>query len=61
MHATNESISAWAHHIDGAVTLAKLRGPKQLESESSRKLFQAVRALMVLETLQYCLQPRADT
>lgn len=47
MHTTNDSISAWAHHIDGAVTLAKLRGPQQLEQESSRKLFQAVRAMMV--------------
>ncbi|KAF9634258.1 hypothetical protein BFW01_g5153 [Lasiodiplodia theobromae] len=54
MHATNESISAWAHHIDGAVTLAKLRGPKQLESESSRKLFQAVRALMLTNSMQRC-------
>ncbi|KAL0257734.1 hypothetical protein SLS55_006897 [Diplodia seriata] len=54
MHSTNDSISAWAHHIDGAVTLAKLRGPQQLQSESSRKLFQAVRALMLTNAMQRC-------
>ncbi|KAL1623237.1 hypothetical protein SLS56_008405 [Neofusicoccum ribis] len=42
IRATNDSITAWAHHIDGAVTLAKLRGPQQLEKESSRKIFQAL-------------------
>ncbi|GME39747.1 hypothetical protein GTA08_BOTSDO10878 [Neofusicoccum parvum] len=54
IRATNDSITAWAHHIDGAVTLAKLRGPQQLEKESSRKIFQAVRAMMLTNAMQRC-------
>ncbi|EKG09917.1 hypothetical protein MPH_13007 [Macrophomina phaseolina MS6] len=54
LHNANYSITAWAHHIDGAVTLTKLRGRQQLEQPKSRKLFQAVRAMMLTNAMQRC-------
>jgi hypothetical protein len=41
------SRTAWTRHINGAVTLVKLRGQNQMENITSRRLFRAVRTLMV--------------
>jgi hypothetical protein len=37
----------WTRHINGAVTLIKLRGKEQMLDPISRRLFCAVRTLMV--------------
>jgi hypothetical protein len=45
--STDDSRTVWTRHINGAVTLVKLRGEKQLQNETSLHLFRAVRASMV--------------
>jgi hypothetical protein len=45
--STDESRTVWTRHINGAVTLVKLRGENQLQNPTSLHLFRAVRASMV--------------
>lgn len=45
--STDESRTVWTRHINGAVTLVKLRGEEQLKNPTSLHLFRAVRASMV--------------
>lgn len=52
-HSTTPSqASASTSHIDGAVSLLKLRGPCLLESEMSARLFLAVRTHMMISRMQ---------
>jgi hypothetical protein len=41
------SRTAWTRHVNGAVTLVKLRGQSQMANPLSKRLFRAVRTLMV--------------
>jgi hypothetical protein len=43
------SRDAWTRHVNGAVTLVKLRGQNQMATPVSKRLFRAVRTLMVME------------
>ncbi|KAK7532978.1 uncharacterized protein J3D65DRAFT_633947 [Phyllosticta citribraziliensis] len=53
--STNDSITAWKHHISGAVTLTKLRGADGFSTEHSRQIFHAVRAMMLSTSIQKCI------
>lgn len=49
--ATGDSRVAWTHHINGAVSLVKLRGEEQLKNPQSRHLFRAVRSSMLTSSI----------
>ncbi|KAL9064759.1 MAG: hypothetical protein Q9157_007720 [Trypethelium eluteriae] len=49
------SSGAWSAHINGAVTLAKLRGTEQFNNPVSLNLFRAVRAHMLVNAIQNSL------
>ncbi|KAK8227515.1 hypothetical protein HDK77DRAFT_448540 [Phyllosticta capitalensis] len=53
--STNDSITAWKNHVTGAVTLTKLRGADGFLSDQSRKIFLAVRAMMLSSAIQKCI------
>ncbi|KAI9751848.1 MAG: COPII subunit [Chaenotheca gracillima] len=42
---------AWGNHVDGAVALIEMRGPKQFETEVGRSLFFAVRWKMIINAM----------
>lgn len=44
---TDDTITAWANHIDGAVALTKMRGIEQFKNPRSHDVFRAVRTMMV--------------
>ncbi|QDS71715.1 hypothetical protein FKW77_008552 [Venturia effusa] len=50
--STDESRTVWTRHINGAVTLVKLRGEEQLKNPTSLHLFRAVRASMLTASIQ---------
>ncbi|KAK7552588.1 hypothetical protein IWX49DRAFT_559987 [Phyllosticta citricarpa] len=52
--STNDSITAWKNHVSGAVTLTKLRGADGFSTVQSRKIFHAVRAMMLSCAIQKC-------
>ncbi|KAK7512950.1 hypothetical protein IWZ03DRAFT_384473 [Phyllosticta citriasiana] len=52
--STNDSITAWKNHVSGAVTLTKLRGADGFSTMQSRKIFHAVRAMMLSCAIQKC-------
>jgi hypothetical protein len=45
--STDDTITAWGNHVDGAVALTKLRGTEQFKDEMSHAIFRAVRTMMV--------------
>jgi hypothetical protein len=45
--STDDTITAWGNHVDGAVALTKLRGINQFKDEMSHSIFRAVRTMMV--------------
>lgn len=45
--STDDTITAWGNHVDGAVALTKLRGREQFEDPMSHDVFRAVRTMMV--------------
>jgi hypothetical protein len=45
--STDDTITAWGNHVDGAVALTKLRGTDQFEDPMSHDVFRAVRTMMV--------------
>lgn len=49
--STDDTITAWGNHVDGAVALTKLRGREQFEDPMSHDVFRAVRTMMVHITL----------
>jgi hypothetical protein len=46
--STDDTITAWGNHVDGAVALTKLRGTEQFKDEMSHAIFRAVRTMMVI-------------
>jgi hypothetical protein len=48
--STDDTITAWGNHVDGAVALTKLRGTEQFKDEMSHAIFRAVRTMMVCPT-----------
>ncbi|OCK88133.1 uncharacterized protein K441DRAFT_669548 [Cenococcum geophilum 1.58] len=48
----NETVSAWAHHVDGAVALTKVRGAEQFKNPQSYQVFRAVRTMMITSCVQ---------
>ncbi|KAJ9648742.1 hypothetical protein H2199_000655 [Coniosporium tulheliwenetii] len=50
--STNDSIAAWANHVDGAVALAKLRGVEEYQHPTSIGIFRAVRTMMLTSCVQ---------
>jgi hypothetical protein len=45
--STDDTITAWGNHVDGAVALTKLRGTDQFKDDMSHAIFRAVRTMMV--------------
>jgi hypothetical protein len=45
--STDDTITAWGNHVDGAVALTKLRGMDQFNDPMSHAMFRAVRTMMV--------------
>jgi len=45
--STDDTITAWGNHVDGAVALTKLRGIEQFNDPMSHAMFRAVRTMMV--------------
>lgn len=45
--STDDTITAWENHVDGAVALTKLRGVDQFKTSMSRAVFRAVRTMMI--------------
>ncbi|KAF2031892.1 hypothetical protein EK21DRAFT_62152 [Setomelanomma holmii] len=50
--STDDTITAWGNHVDGAVTLTKLRGTDQFKDEMSHAIFRAVRTMMITSCVQ---------
>ncbi|KAF2478056.1 uncharacterized protein BDR25DRAFT_250586 [Lindgomyces ingoldianus] len=50
--STNDTITAWANHVDGAVALTKLRGAEQFKNPMSHAVFRAVRTMMITSCVQ---------
>ncbi|KAF1916321.1 hypothetical protein BDU57DRAFT_226913 [Ampelomyces quisqualis] len=50
--STDDTITAWGQHVDGAVTLTKLRGTDQFNDEMSHAIFRAVRTMMITSCVQ---------
>ncbi|OCK84498.1 hypothetical protein K432DRAFT_378513 [Lepidopterella palustris CBS 459.81] len=50
--STNETVTAWASHVDGAVALTKLRGAEQFKNPQSYQVFRAVRTMMITSCVQ---------
>ncbi|KAF1848216.1 uncharacterized protein K460DRAFT_364186 [Cucurbitaria berberidis CBS 394.84] len=50
--STDDSITAWGNHVDGAVALTKLRGTDQFKDPLSHAIFRAVRTMMITSCVQ---------
>jgi hypothetical protein len=50
--STDGTITAWGNHVDGAVTLTKLRGTDQFNNPMSLAMFRAVRTMMITSCVQ---------
>jgi len=48
--STDDTITAWGNHVDGAVALTKMRGTEQFKDPMSHQVFRAVRTMMVSST-----------
>lgn len=51
--STDDTITAWGNHVDGAVALTKLRGTEQFKDPMSHAIFRAVRTMMVHSQLTH--------
>ncbi|KAF1967544.1 hypothetical protein BU23DRAFT_289641 [Bimuria novae-zelandiae CBS 107.79] len=49
---TDDTITAWGNHVDGAVALTKLRGTEQFQDPMSHDVFRAVRTMMITSCVQ---------
>jgi hypothetical protein len=58
--STDDTITAWGNHVDGAVALTKLRGMDQFNDPMSHAMFRAVRTMMVRTNVP-CTAPHALT
>ncbi|EOA85057.1 hypothetical protein ACJQWK_06987 [Exserohilum turcicum] len=52
--STDDTITAWGNHVDGAVTLTKLRGTEQFKDPMSHAIFRTVRTMMITSCIQRC-------
>ncbi|RYN25698.1 hypothetical protein AA0113_g5168 [Alternaria arborescens] len=50
--STDDTITAWGNHVDGAVALTKLRGMDQFNDPISHAMFRAVRTMMITSCVQ---------
>ncbi|KAF2005940.1 hypothetical protein P154DRAFT_423163 [Amniculicola lignicola CBS 123094] len=50
--STDDTITAWANHVDGAVALTKMRGTEQFRNPMSHAVFRAVRTMMITSCVQ---------
>ncbi|KAI4644247.1 hypothetical protein J4E93_006147 [Alternaria ventricosa] len=50
--STDDTITAWGNHVDGAVALTKLRGMEQFNDPMSHAMFRAVRTMMITSCVQ---------
>ncbi|KAK7180885.1 White-opaque regulator 1-like protein 1 [Paraphaeosphaeria sporulosa] len=50
--STDDTITAWGNHVDGAVALTKLRGMDQFDDPMSHDVFRAVRTMMITSCVQ---------
>jgi hypothetical protein len=50
--STDDTITAWGNHVDGAVALTKLRGTDQFKDPMSHAVFRAVRTMMITSSVQ---------
>lgn len=50
--STDDTITAWGNHVDGAVALTKLRGTAQFADPTSHAIFRAVRTMMITSCVQ---------
>ncbi|KAF2134597.1 hypothetical protein P153DRAFT_352571 [Dothidotthia symphoricarpi CBS 119687] len=50
--STDDTITAWGNHVDGAVALTKLRGTDQFSDPMSLAMFRAVRTMMITSCVQ---------
>ena len=50
--STDDTITAWGNHVDGAVALTKLRGTDQFNDPMSHAMFRAVRTMMITSCVQ---------
>lgn len=50
--STDDTITAWGNHVDGAVALTKLRGTAQFKDPISHAMFRAVRTMMITSCVQ---------
>ncbi|KAF4632022.1 hypothetical protein G7Y89_g6105 [Cudoniella acicularis] len=55
--STSTNANAWFSHVDGAVTLVKLRGKKQLRTKVGHALFQVVRTQMAINCMSSSKAP----
>ncbi|MCJ1286047.1 hypothetical protein MMC26_005389 [Xylographa opegraphella] len=53
---TQRSIEAWAHHVNGAAALLKIRGPEQMITPAGRRMFAQVTSSLVTTCLQHQLE-----
>ncbi|KAF2457650.1 hypothetical protein BDY21DRAFT_285624 [Lineolata rhizophorae] len=51
-NSDEHSTASWAHHVDGAVALTKLRGVEQFDNQQSLSVFRAVRVMMLTRCIQ---------
>lgn len=50
--STDDTITAWGNHVDGAVALTKMRGTDQFSDPMSHAMFRAVRTMMITSCVQ---------
>ncbi|KAF2640389.1 hypothetical protein P280DRAFT_401158 [Massarina eburnea CBS 473.64] len=50
--STQNTITGWGNHVDGAVALTKLRGTEQFKDPISHAVFRAVRTMMITSCVQ---------
>lgn len=50
--STDDTITAWGNHVDGAVALTKMRGTDQFNDPMSHAMFRAVRTMMITSCVQ---------
>ncbi|KAF2687789.1 hypothetical protein K458DRAFT_294309 [Lentithecium fluviatile CBS 122367] len=50
--STDDTITAWGNHVDGAVALTKMRGTEQFKDPMSHAVFRAVRTMMITSCVQ---------
>lgn len=50
--SSTDSLDAWTHHVIGATAIAQIRGRKQLQTETGRRIFDYLRFQILIGCLQ---------